>query len=179
MMFNLTGGQVMYVPPIVANKIEAEGIGPGEPFELCKSQIKTGQRRSIEWSVEAIRSGRNPSEGPIRCDTRNSARIRAARLCGDGKCEEWKEPGAVSDSAIATAPSTMDSNGATVRAQPVSPARLRTEGKTGLTLIVITLAATWPYRASMLGEPIFLAWYFDHNRKILVDLSGHTSDESW
>lgn len=29
MMFNLTDGQVMYVPPIVANKIEAEGIGPG------------------------------------------------------------------------------------------------------------------------------------------------------
>jgi len=24
---------VMYVPPIVANKIEAEDIGPGEPFE--------------------------------------------------------------------------------------------------------------------------------------------------
>ena len=51
MMFNLTDGQVMYVPPIVANKIEAEGIGPGEPFELCKFQVKTGQRRSIEWSV--------------------------------------------------------------------------------------------------------------------------------
>jgi len=51
MMFNLTDGQVMYVPPIVANKIEAEGIGPGEPLELCKSQVKTGQRRSIEWSV--------------------------------------------------------------------------------------------------------------------------------
>ena len=54
MMFNLTDGQVMYVPPIVANKIEAEGIGPGEPFELCKSQVKTGQRRLIEWSVRRL-----------------------------------------------------------------------------------------------------------------------------
>ena len=33
MMFNLTDGQVMYVPTIVAHEIEAEGIGPGEPFE--------------------------------------------------------------------------------------------------------------------------------------------------
>jgi len=54
MMFNLTDGQVMYVPPIVANKIEAEGIGPGERFELCKAQVKTGQRRSIEWSVRRL-----------------------------------------------------------------------------------------------------------------------------
>jgi hypothetical protein len=54
MMFNLTDGQVMYVPPIVAHKMEAEGIGPGEPFELCKFQVKTGQRRSIEWSVRRL-----------------------------------------------------------------------------------------------------------------------------
>src|SRR5258708_926452 len=38
--------------------IEAEGIGPGEPFELCKVQVKTGQRRSIEWSVRRL----NPEE---------------------------------------------------------------------------------------------------------------------
>ena len=54
MKFNLTDGQVMYVPPIVASKIEAEGIGPGEPFELCKAQVKVGQRRSIEWSVRRL-----------------------------------------------------------------------------------------------------------------------------
>ena len=54
MKFDLTDGQVMYVPPIVANKIEAEGIVPGEPFELCKAQVKTGQRRSIEWSVKRL-----------------------------------------------------------------------------------------------------------------------------
>src|SRR3954447_9825690 len=58
MKFNLTDGQVMYVPPIVASKIEAEGIEPGERFELCKVQVKTGQRRSIEWSVRRL----NPEE---------------------------------------------------------------------------------------------------------------------
>src|SRR5580704_14739006 len=48
-LFHLTDGRVMYVPPIVARKIEAQGIAPGEPFELCKTQIKTGRLRSIEW----------------------------------------------------------------------------------------------------------------------------------
>jgi hypothetical protein len=62
MKFNLTDGQVMYVPPIVASKIEAEGIRPGEPFELCKVQVKTGQRRSIEWSVRRLEPERASSE---------------------------------------------------------------------------------------------------------------------
>ena len=48
-LFHLTDGRVMYVPPIVARKIETEGIAPGEPFELCKTQVKNGRLRSIEW----------------------------------------------------------------------------------------------------------------------------------
>ena len=31
-LFHLTDGRVMYVPPIVASKIEAHGIAPGEPW---------------------------------------------------------------------------------------------------------------------------------------------------
>src|ERR1017187_10750754 len=48
-LFHLTDGRVMYVPPIVASKIEAQGIAPGERFELCKTQVKNGRSRSIEW----------------------------------------------------------------------------------------------------------------------------------
>ena len=48
-LFHLTDGRVMYVPPIVASKIEDQGIAPGEPFELCKTQVRTGRMRSIEW----------------------------------------------------------------------------------------------------------------------------------
>ncbi len=48
-LFHLTDGRVMYVPPIVARKIEDQGIAPGEPFELCKTQVKNGRLRSIEW----------------------------------------------------------------------------------------------------------------------------------
>jgi len=50
-LFHLTDGRVMYVPPIVARKIEAQGIAPGEPFELCKTQVKNGRLRSIEWGL--------------------------------------------------------------------------------------------------------------------------------
>ena len=54
MMFNLADGRVMYVPPIVASKIEAEGILPGERFHLCKAAVKIGQKRSVEWLLERV-----------------------------------------------------------------------------------------------------------------------------
>jgi hypothetical protein len=63
MMFNLADGRVMYVPPIVACKIEAAGITPGECFQLCKASVKTGQRRSVEWLVERI----NPQHDRPEC----------------------------------------------------------------------------------------------------------------
>src|SRR5258708_4196888 len=54
MMFTLVDGRVMYVPPIVATKIEAEGIAAGERFELCKAQIKNGHGRSVEWALRRL-----------------------------------------------------------------------------------------------------------------------------
>jgi hypothetical protein len=88
MMFNLTDGQVMYVPPIVATKIEAEGIGPGEPFELCKSQVKTGQRRSIEWSVRRLdpeRAAQEKSEVIESPETQLESDLRASIAVANGK----------------------------------------------------------------------------------------------
>ena len=54
MMFSLVDGRVMYVPPIVATKIEAEGISAGERFELCKAQIRSGHGRSVEWALRRL-----------------------------------------------------------------------------------------------------------------------------
>jgi len=54
MMFSLVDGRVMYVPPIVATKIEAEGIAAGERFELCKAHIKNGHGRSVEWALRRL-----------------------------------------------------------------------------------------------------------------------------
>ncbi len=53
-MFSLADGRVMYVPPLVASKIEAEGVAAGEPFQLCKTQVKKGSQRSIEWTVRRL-----------------------------------------------------------------------------------------------------------------------------
>jgi hypothetical protein len=122
MMFNLADGQVMYVPPIVANKIEAEGIGPGERFELCKAQVTTGQRRSIEWSVRRL----EPEEPRVKelsdgvPETQLESELRASVELANAK--NGKESAALSaDSAVATPPSTVDANAATAPAQPVSP----------------------------------------------------------
>ena len=53
-MFTLADGRVMYVPPFVASKIQAEAVAAGERFEVCKTQVKKGSRRSIEWVVRRL-----------------------------------------------------------------------------------------------------------------------------
>jgi hypothetical protein len=122
MKFNLTDGQVMYVPPIVASKIEAEGIGPGEPFELCKVQVKTGQRRSIEWSVRRL----NPEEVRVAVpaeamevpETQLESDLRASVDLVNSK--NGKEPAACANPP-ASASCNGHTNGATTPAQPGNP----------------------------------------------------------
>lgn len=89
-MYKLFGGRVMYVPPIIAAKIEADGITAGEPFELCKTQIANGPRRAIEWRLRRIESdegqqqesaasepdsGQPPSETQLEADLRASLQL--------------------------------------------------------------------------------------------------------
>jgi hypothetical protein len=123
MKFNLTDGQVMYVPPIVASKIEAEGIGPGERFELCKVQVKSGQRRSIEWSVrrlnpEEVRAA-EPTETIDVPETQLESDLRASVDLANSK--NGDEPAASENARAASAPSNGHTNGATPSAQPVNP----------------------------------------------------------
>jgi hypothetical protein len=73
MMFHLTDGRVMYVPPIVAGKIEAQGINVGERFELCRALVKTARGRTVEWRVTRT-DGSPPQEGDIP-ETRNDAEV--------------------------------------------------------------------------------------------------------
>jgi hypothetical protein len=75
----------MYVPPIVARKIEALGIAPGEPFELCKTQVKNGRLRSIEWWLRRTDAespdGKNieiPTEPPTDLESQLVQSISAA-----------------------------------------------------------------------------------------------------
>ena len=48
-LYTLTDGRVMYVPPIVKKKIDELGIGRGELFTITKAEKKNGTRRTIEW----------------------------------------------------------------------------------------------------------------------------------
>jgi hypothetical protein len=92
-MFTLTDGRVMYVPPIVASKIESAGIAPGEAFQLCKASVKTRQRRSVEWLVERINPDRDQhpanectststAESSLEDDLRLSVEMANARRAG-------------------------------------------------------------------------------------------------
>jgi len=56
-LYTLTDGRVMYVPPIVKRKIDELRIGRGELFTLTKAEKKNGTRRTIEWVVAARERG--------------------------------------------------------------------------------------------------------------------------
>ena len=56
-LYTLTDGRVMYVPPIVKRRIDELGIGRGELFTLTKAEKKNGTRRTIEWLVAAGEGG--------------------------------------------------------------------------------------------------------------------------
>src|SRR5579863_7803908 len=55
-MYSLTDERVMYVPPIVRNKLVELGIRQGDPFSICKAERRDGNRRFIEWAVTRIQS---------------------------------------------------------------------------------------------------------------------------
>jgi hypothetical protein len=51
--FTLTDGRKMYLAPFVADKIKAAGIRRHQEFEICKQEVKHGERRSIEYVINA------------------------------------------------------------------------------------------------------------------------------
>jgi hypothetical protein len=59
-MYTLADQRVMYVPPIVAQQIRELGIRQGEPFVICKAEIRKGERRWIEWQVRPVDSPQQP-----------------------------------------------------------------------------------------------------------------------
>ncbi len=61
-LYALTDGRVMYVPPIVKRKIDELGIGRGELFTLTKAEKKNGTRRTIEWLVAAGERGERETQ---------------------------------------------------------------------------------------------------------------------
>jgi hypothetical protein len=50
-LYSLTDGRVMYVPPIVKKQIQDLDIARGELFTITKAEEKSGTRRTVKWLV--------------------------------------------------------------------------------------------------------------------------------
>jgi hypothetical protein len=51
-MYSLTDGRVMYVPPVVRDKLVELGIRQHEPFAICRAERREGNRRFVDWVVQ-------------------------------------------------------------------------------------------------------------------------------
>ncbi|HVO64233.1 MAG TPA: hypothetical protein VMT53_25155 [Terriglobales bacterium] len=51
-MYSLTDGRVMYVPPVVRDKLVELGIRQNEPFAICRAERREGNRRFVDWVVQ-------------------------------------------------------------------------------------------------------------------------------
>jgi hypothetical protein len=52
-MYTLTDGRKLYLPPFVADKVRAAGIQRGEFFTICKREVTQGNRRTVEYQITA------------------------------------------------------------------------------------------------------------------------------
>ena len=88
-LYTLTDGRVMYVPPIVKKKIDELGIGRGELFTITKAEKKNGTRRTIEWVVAAEQAETQilkrvlSSQRPAPSQPRNEAGSRKGKWSAD------------------------------------------------------------------------------------------------
>ena len=83
-MYSLTDGRVMYVPPIVRDKLVELGIRQNEPFDICRAERREGNRRLVDWVVRpngAVAPSQNSaaySDMPVSpANGDNGARVRA------------------------------------------------------------------------------------------------------
>ena len=99
-MFTLADGRIMYVPPFVASKIQADGVAPGDRFQLCKTQVRNGNRRSIEWTVRRLDPSEPSAETPLERDLRAS--LESVTTNGNGNGNGHKDPSPTSAPAPTT-----------------------------------------------------------------------------
>jgi len=83
-MFTLADGRIMYVPPFVATKIQAECVAAGDRFRLCKTQVRNGNRRAIEWTVRRIDPSEPDADTALERDLRASLESVSTNGNGNG-----------------------------------------------------------------------------------------------
>ena len=77
-MYSLSDERVMYVPPIVRDKLIELGIRQNEPFSICKTERRDGNRRFREWAVRRIEVEQPCVATPVNCDNHGSAAASSA-----------------------------------------------------------------------------------------------------
>jgi hypothetical protein len=70
--YTLADNRAMYLAPFVARRIRDLGIRAGEPFKICKRQLKNGNRKTVDWLVERLDA---EGETQIERDLRDSIEI--------------------------------------------------------------------------------------------------------
>jgi len=75
-MYSLTDGRVMYVPPLVRDKLVELGIRQNEPFNICRAERREGNRRFVDCGCTSRSLG---SSGPKRYCTQRYPRLALER----------------------------------------------------------------------------------------------------
>ncbi len=63
-MYFLNGGGRIYLPVHMGEHIARIDPKPGEPLIVCKREVKTGQRKHVEWSVQRAEMPQEPAQPP-------------------------------------------------------------------------------------------------------------------
>jgi hypothetical protein len=77
-MYSLSDERVMYVPPIVRDKLVEIGIHQNEPFSICKAEQRNGNRRFIEWVVKRLEPEQTGVRRTENGDNHGSGAVSAA-----------------------------------------------------------------------------------------------------
>jgi hypothetical protein len=68
-MYSLTDGRVMYVPPMVRDKLVELGIRQNEPFAICRAERRQGNQRFVDWVVQPDESAAPAQSATAHSDT--------------------------------------------------------------------------------------------------------------
>jgi len=72
-MYSLTDERVMYVPPVVRDKLIELGIRQNEQFSICKAERRDGNRRFLEWAVKRIEAEQPCAQASASANPNNHA----------------------------------------------------------------------------------------------------------
>jgi hypothetical protein len=108
-MYSLSDGRVMYVPPMVRDKLVELGVRQNEPFAICRAERREGNRRFVEWVVQADGSAAPAQSTPAHSDTPglpansdNGARAKSNGN-GNGKLTSASPSSGIAEAALRAA----------------------------------------------------------------------------